>query len=168
MKLHEISQKLALIEELSEQSGGEITQPISTLLQEISENLPAKVDGCVEFWKRLDNLIEYEDGIIEERKKRQKALNNTKDRFKEYLLFQMKVSGQAELNGEEYRLQTVLKSKNKLDIQDPTKIPTEFRVVKQEIDKERLKAALKLGMQVNGATLEDTVEIRKYGARKIK
>lgn len=144
--------------EITEQEMKELFDLPEVLAEKhIAERLPV-ISSTID---RLEALAALEKERAEKYYKRSQAMNNAVKRIKDYLQYQMTVVGIKEvaIDGYSVRLQ---KSPEKLVFSDTKLIPDEYykTTVLKEIDKEKIKLALKEGNEIAGASLQCGEHIR--------
>lgn len=144
--------------EITEQEMKELFDLPEVLAEKhIAERLPA-ISHTID---RLEALAELEKERAEKYYKRSQAMTNAVKRIKDYLQYQMTVVGIKEvaIDGYSVRLQ---KSPEKLVFSDTKLIPDEFykTTVLKELDKDKIKLALKEGNKIAGASLQSGEHIR--------
>ena len=97
--LYQLTNQMAEIEAMLEETGGEITPELEAVWNETSESLPQKVDG---YNQVLRNLTAYAANLADEIKRLQglkKTAENSAKRLKEHVLDCMETFGIQKLEG---------------------------------------------------------------------
>lgn len=97
--LYQLTNQMAEIEAMLEETGGEITPELEAVWNETSESLPQKVDG---YNQVLRNLTAYAANLADEIKRLQglkKTADNSAKRIKEHVLDCMEAFGLTRLEG---------------------------------------------------------------------
>lgn len=169
--LHELVSQAQSIESKILQAGGELTPEIETEMKSVDLAMADKVEGYALVMARL----EREAGYWEERavaySKIAKAIHQAIDFRKSAIKSAMTQLGLTEVTGIDHRFTLTDSGNPKLVIEDEAKLPTEFKLIVQttEIEKDKIKTALKAGQPVEGARLEYGKQLRTYmnkGVRK--
>jgi len=157
-----ITQSIIALENQILDNGGELTPELELSLEINEKNLIEKVDKYVYLIDRLEMGAEFFKAKQEEAAKLKKSYESTIDNLKERLKFAMKTLNTNELRGLEYSYK-LAKSKSKVKIENLESIPMEYvrEKISYEPDKEKIFAALEIGLQIPGATLEDSYSLRK-------
>jgi ribosome-binding ATPase YchF (GTP1/OBG family) len=133
-------------EELEEQDLKDLDEFILSELQEKGKGLifvNSEFETELEKIKRLENML----------KDRKKVISNNQSRFKEKIKYTMQ---ELEIKSVKTELGniTLRKGVESLIVEDNAKVPSEFEIVKVEIDKKQLKDAVKKGLEVDGVYLK--------------
>ncbi len=157
-----ITQSIIALENEILDNGGELTPELELSLEITEKNLLEKVDKYVYLIDRLESGVEFFKAKQDEAAKLKKSYESTIDNLKERLKFAMKTLNTNELRGLEYSYK-LAKSKSKVKIENIETIPMEYvrEKITYEPDKEKIFAALEIGLQISGATLENTYSLRK-------
>lgn len=146
------------------QSGGEITEELEKRLSEVQNTLTKKVDAYDWILKSLEADEEKFRARAEMFLKVAKGLKAYRERLKDNIKFAMTQLETTELNGLDVRF-TLTKGQPALKI-DEQALPGEFKVVTFSPDKTKIKQALENGLEVPGASLEPSVQLRVYAVKK--
>lgn len=160
MTLYHITSEQLRINELLEESGGELTPEIEEALMLNAENFEIKADGYIESISRYKALAEAADVRIKEMQRIKKTSENIEKRLKERLLQAMMVM---EVDKMEIGLRKLsIRNTSAVNITDETHIPAEYIIIEQKYDKTRIKDALKNGEIIPGAELltNKSIQIR--------
>lgn len=143
------------------QTGGELTPEIEAALSANEAALAAKVDGYVyiegQFELQAELLKRKEEGL----RKIRKALEGGQEYLRNNIKKALMALNLTQIGQGEYRY-CLEGGGTKLVIDDEKAIPDDFRitVVIKNLDKDKLEQALKAGMEVPGARLEDVKRLR--------
>lgn len=160
MTLYHITSEQLRINELLEESGGELTPEIEEALMLNAENFEIKADGYIESISRYKALAEAADVRIKEMQRIKKTSENIEKRLKERLLQAMMVM---EVDKMELGLRKLsIRNTTAVNITDEAHIPAEYIIIEQKYDKTRIKDALKSGDVIPGAELvtNKSIQIR--------
>lgn len=160
LTLYNITSEQLRINELLEESGGELTPEIEEALMLNAENFEIKADGYIESISRYKALAEAADVRIKEMQRIKKTSENIEKRLKERLLQAMMVM---EVDKMEIGLRKLsIRNTSAVSITDETHIPAEYIIVETKVDKMKLKEALKSGDVIPGAELvtNKSIQIR--------
>lgn len=160
MTLYHITSEQLRINELLEESGGELTPEIEEALILNAENFEIKADGYIESISRYKALAEAADVRIKEMQRIKKTSENIEKRLKERLLQAMMVMGVDKMELGLRKLS--IRNTSAVNIINESHIPADFIIIEQKFDKTRLKDALKNGETIPGAELvtNKSIQIR--------
>lgn len=160
LTLYNITSEQLRINELLEESGGELTPEIEEALMLNAENFEIKADGYIESISQYKALAEAADVRIKEMQRIKKTSENIEKRLKERLLQAMMVM---EVDKMEIGLRKLsIRNTSAVNITDEAHIPGEYIIIEQKYDKTRIKEALKSGDVIPGAELvtNKSIQIR--------
>lgn len=160
LTLYTITSEQLRINELLEESGGELTPEIEEALILNEENFLTKSEGYIESIARYKALAEAADVRIKEMQRIKKTAENSKRRLEERLLWALQTMGRDKV---EVGLRKIsLRCSTAVNITDETAIPAEYIKVETSVDKMRIKEALKSGEVITGAELvtNQSIQIR--------
>lgn len=160
MTLYHITSEQLRINELLEESGGELTPEIEEALMLNAENFEIKADGYIESISRYKALAEAADVRIKEMQRIKKTSENIEKRLKERLLQAMVVM---DVDKMELGLRKLsIRNTTAVNITDEAHIPAEYIIIEQKYDKARIKDALKNGDVIPGVELvsNQSIQIR--------
>ncbi len=160
MTLYHITSEQLRINELLEESGGELTPEIEEALMLNAENFEIKAEGYIESISRYKALAEAADVRIKEMQRIKKTSENIEKRLKERLLQAMVVM---DVDKMELGLRKLsIRNTSAVNITDEAHIPAEYIIIEQKYDKTRIKDALKNGDVIPGAELvtNKSIQIR--------
>lgn len=149
MKLHEMSKDYVGFLE-SDMKGDELTE----CLDSIEEAIDEKASNIVKLVSSLDVDV---DGLSKEIKRlqdRKKAITNNQDRLREYLRYNMEITGINKIKHSLFNI-TLGKPTVTAEIVDIDFLPDEFieTEVVMKVDKKAVLKALKEGRDITGAVL---------------
>lgn len=151
LTLYNITSEQLRINELLEESGGELTPEIEEALMLNAENFEIKADGYIESISRYKALAEAADVRIKEMQRIKKTSENIEKRLKERLLQAMMVMGVDKMEIGLRKLS--IRNTSAVNITDEAHIPADYIIIEQKYDKTRIKDALKNGEIIPGAEL---------------
>jgi hypothetical protein len=155
------------IENWLAESGGELTPELEELTNFNLEQLSDKVDAYQMVQERLEQSIDYFDNKAKFFLKISCGFANVKERIKERIK-QIMVENQIdELSGNDMRFK-LSNSAPTVFVTDEHSIPKEYieTVVTHRVDKKKLRDALELGLDVEGAVLMKNKSLRTYAVKK--
>lgn len=160
MTLYHITSEQLRINELLEESGGELTPEIEEALMLNAENFKIKAEGYIESISRYKALAEAADVRIKEMQRIKKTSENIEKRLKDCLLQAMMVMGVDKMELGLRKLS--IRNTSAVNITDEAHIPAEYIIIEQKYDKTRIKDALKNGETIPGTELvtNKSIQIR--------
>jgi ribosomal protein S8 len=160
LTLYTITSEQLRINELLEESGGELTPEIEEALILNEENFLTKSEGYIESIARYKALAEAADVRIKEMQRIKKTAENIEKRLKERLQHAMVVMGHDKVDVGLRKLS--LRSSTAVSITNEVAIPAEYIIVETKVDKMKIKEALKNGVVIDGAELvtNKSIQIR--------
>jgi ribosomal protein S8 len=160
LTLYTITSEQLRINELLEESGGELTPEIEEALILNEENFLTKSEGYIESIARYKALAEAADVRIKEMQRIKKTAENIEKRLKERLQHAMVVMGHDKVDVGLRKLS--LRSSTVVSITNEVAIPAEYIIVETKVDKMKIKEALKNGVVIDGAELvtNKSIQIR--------
>lgn len=163
LSLHAQSQWLTqrLIE-----AGGELDAELEAFFSELTDKFKDKAEA---YHHMLEHLKFEEDFFKAEGAKYTavaKSIRTAQERMKSTLKYVMEKQGVKEISGRTCRM-VLTNAKPSLDI-DEQKIPDAFKqqVVTYQVDKDRIRAELEAGREVEGARLVPVFTLRTYMGNK--
>jgi hypothetical protein len=144
------------------ESGGEVSPELEQALALIETQLPKKVDAYAVIMERMEDEATYWHRKAAEMLQVAKRIEKAHERMKERITFAMSQAEEEALQGETYRFK-LSPGPDRVVVTDPSLIPTQYIREKVELspDKDKIKADIKLGKDVPGATLERSPVLRK-------
>lgn len=143
------------------ESGGELSRELELVIDNVGTALAEKAESYIFVTRRLEANAAFFKEEAEKYTRAAKALCNASDRLKDKLKEAMVATGKDEIIGDTMKI-VLSDSQPKLVVEDETKIPQSFKIVKYEIDKSRIKDLLKTGEEIPGASLETGKTLRTY------
>lgn len=113
-----------------------------------------KRDRMATVIRRLEAEQEICEQEIRRLRARKDVLGNAEQRIRRYVIAVMQSIGETKLKGETCTL-AIQKNPASVEILDSTLIPAEYKIIRHEIDRIRLRNALKDGKDIPGASLRD-------------
>lgn len=158
--IYSISAEQMRINELLEESGGELTPEIEEALVINEGNFLVKAEGYIESIARYKSMAQAAAERIKQLQAYKKTAENIEKRLKERLQYGMRVM---ERDKVEIGLHKVsLRSSTAVNITEEAHIPAEYIIVETKVDKDAVKRALKEGIAIPGAELvtNQSIQIR--------
>lgn len=158
--LYHITSEQLRINELLEESGGELTPEIEEALSINEENFIAKSEGYIESIAKYKTLAEAADVRIKEYQRIKKTAENIEKRLKERMQWAMEMMSRDKVEVGLHKMS--LRSSQAVNITNEAHIPNQYIKVETKIDKESLKRDLKAGLVIEGAELvtNKSIQIR--------
>lgn len=152
MKLYELTQNYRNLENLGEQEGLTV-EMIQEALGQVEEDINTKIENTCKVIKEIDADAVGIDEEIKRLTALKKQKENTVNKLKEYITFEMNGIGLNKVDGKLFKIS--FRKSTSVNIIDETKIPKEFIIVKttESISKKELGKALKNGEIIEGAEL---------------
>jgi len=148
------------------ESDGEISPETEAQLASISRDLAHKIDNYDLIISGLKKKAEFYKQKADEFQRANRAIINFIERLKANLKVILPQFPNSEIKGEHayYKLVT---SGKKLVIDDENKLPSKYKITVSNIvpDKELILSNLEDGIPVEGAHLEDIIQLRGYSAK---
>jgi regulator of replication initiation timing len=165
--LKDILDAFHTIENWISESGGELTPELEQLCNFNLEQLEQKVDGYQMVAERLELSIEFFDQKAKFYKKIADGFNTVRENIRTRIKFLMIENQMGELSGSEIRFK-LSNTAPTVEITDEHSIPKEYieTVITTRIDKRKLRDALELGLDVEGAKLVTNKSLRTYAVKK--
>jgi uncharacterized membrane-anchored protein YjiN (DUF445 family) len=159
--LLQIAQDQSALEELIQETGGELNENLEQFLQEVGTDLAKKSDNYACMMDVLNDTAERYRKRAQAYISAARSCENIVERMKERIHFAMTTMGVEELSGNSIRFK-LQNSPPSLFLGDLSKIPREFQVVTVTPDTSKIRSALRDGIQVGEAKLEQSKHIRTY------
>ena len=156
--IYNIGAEQLRINEMLEETGGELTPEIEEALVLNEQNFAVKVDGYI---NTIAKYTDIEDAIANEIKRLsalKKTASNIKTNLKERLAYGMDMMGYDKLDLGLHKLS--FRNSTAVNVTDETHIPAEYIIVETKVDKMKLKEALKNGETIQGAELVNNRSIQ--------
>lgn len=159
--LIQIAQDSAALEELLQETGGEVTETLETFLAEIETGLSTKADNYFSMMDHLGTTAERYRKRSEAYRAAAKTAENIVERMKDRIHAAMGLMGVQEIEGQSIRFK-IQKSPASLLIEADAKIPSDMTVVTVTPDTTKIKSALKDGFDIPGCKLVQSTHVRSY------
>lgn len=159
--LIQIAEDSAALEELLQETGGELTKTLESFLAEIETGLTTKADNYYSMIDHLESTAERYRKRSEAYRAAAKSAENIVEKMKERIHAAMQIMGKSEVEGKTIRFK-IQHSPASVKIYDPSGIPADMTIVTVTPDTAKIKAALKAGELVDGCRLEQGTHIRHY------
>jgi len=159
--LIQIAQDSAALEELLQETGGELDSTLETFLAEIETGLTTKADGYYSMMDHLSATGERYRKRAEAYRAAAKSAENVVERMKDRIHAAMGLMGVQEIEGKTIRFK-IQNSPASLKIEDGSKLPADMTIVTVTPDSSKIKAALKAGETIPGCRLEQGTHVRSY------
>jgi len=157
MNLYEITQQQQELNNLLEESYGELTPELEQALELNLDNFSAKAEGYV---KAIKNYKAESDAIAEEIKRLQekkKVCENAVNRMKTALSTSMDIFGMNKVQAGLFKIS--LTTSKAVNIIDENAIPENYKRVKYEVSKTDIKKAIESGETIEGAEIVENKSI---------
>jgi hypothetical protein len=150
------------------QNGGELTEEVMALLEGTEKQLATKVDAYAELLEVCDADVAYWKEKAKVFQAAARGIENLKERVKERIKFVMESSGESELKGTDYRFK-LSPTKDRVEYFE-AQIPDSYKVqvVSTELDKEKIKEDLDLGIDIPGVVKHKSHALRSYINKGVK
>ena len=160
LSLYHITSEQLRINELLEESGGELTPEIEEALAINETNFLAKSEGYIESIAKYKALAEAADVRIKEMQRIKKTAENIEKRLKERLLWAMNAMERDRVEVGARKLS--IRNTTSVNITNEAHIPSNYIKVETSVDKVSLKRDLVAGMVLEGAELitNKSIQIR--------
>jgi hypothetical protein len=157
MKLYEISEQYADIQKLIESDDSEsMREAIADTMQMVESEFQDKAVAVVSMTMNMEGDIEAINSQIERLQARKKVIQNKIDSIRDYLKMNMESTGISKITCPIFSI-TLSKPSKVVSITDESLLPDEYVSVKTSVspDKVKIAAAIKAGIEVEGAQLID-------------
>ena len=160
LSLYHFTSEQLRINELLEESGGELTPEIEEALAINETNFLTKSEGYIESIAKYKALAEAADVRIKEMQRIKKTAENIEKRLKERLLWAMNAMerDRVEVGARKLSIRNTIS----VNITDEAHISNQYIKVETSIDKMALKKDLQAGLVIEGAELvkNQSIQIR--------
>lgn len=160
-KLLDIVAETNLLMQSIIENGGELSEETANMLDVSKHNLEIKVDSYAYVLDQLKLQGPYWKQKASEMNAVAKGCERAAKSLQDRLKYAMKTLEVEEVAGQEYKFK-LAKTAGKLVISDEAIIPDEFLVVSYIPNKEKIKEAIKSGIEVPGAYIESEPSLRKF------
>jgi len=161
-----LAKESAEIERIIIESEGELTPDVEQALAVSEITLPDKVEGYHNILERVELMTEHYKRQAEFFAKLKKSCENFEKALKENIKTAMRITKTDEIQGNTivYKL---CPSTPSLVVFDKEALPAEYKkqVVETVVDNKRIKEHLSAGLSVDGARLDPTDSLRKFGKK---
>lgn len=150
MKLYEITGQLSDLSSMDMDD-----EAVKNTLEMVQDDFNSKAIAIIKLSENMDADTSAIDAEIERLKSRKQVIVNRKQQLRDYLLHNMEASGVQKIECPLFTA-TLRKGAESVEIEDQSKLPDEFVSVEvvTKPDKNAIKAALKAGLEVSGASLK--------------
>lgn len=164
--LYSLVTQAQAIEQQIMEAGGELSPEVEQALTQVDLSLAEKIDSYDFVMDRLEGQSDYWKAKAALYTKISKSYDGVRERLRTAIKDAMIALNKTEIAGNDVRFK-LQNSAPKLII-DEAKVSDKFKmqITTMVIDKERIKSALKDGIPVEGATLEQGQHIRPYANKK--
>lgn len=158
--LYTISSEQLRINEMLEESCGELTPEIEEALLINKENFLIKAEGYIETIAKYKAMADAAAERIKQLQAYKKTAENIATRLKDSLTYGMHIMGEEKIELGLHKIS--FRTSHAVNITDEAHIPNEYIKVETKIDKESLKRDLKAGLVIEGAELvtNKSIQIR--------
>ena len=150
MKVWEIKEEYRKLEEALEESGGELSPDLESMLNLLTEAREQKIENIMYLINNNEAYIEAlkakENELYEKRKRAEKQIENLKN------LISFLVPKGEKLKAGIFSI-SWRKTPEKVDVYDMEKLPEVYKRIKEEPDKKLILETLKQGAIIEGAKL---------------
>lgn len=163
--LVEISKELQVIEEQIILAQGEISEELEKIVADVQAHLEGKIDSYHWVIKGLESRADLFKEQAKQYQKVARGIESRSDFLRDTIKKVMRERSKFEIEGTEirYKLQTTNKT---LVIDDPSKIPSDLKIVTTSPDNEKIKDLMLKGVEVPGCRLEENFSLKSYAKRK--
>ena len=150
--IYRISQEQQLLNEMLFEAEGELTPELEEALAINEANLAIKAEDYATSILKFEAMAEAADKELKRIQAFKKRCANATERMKEALASAMQVFDTDRLEVGTHRLS--FRKSEGVVIEDENAIPAAYIIVEQKVNKSQIKADLKAGIAVAGASLE--------------
>lgn len=160
ISIFSISAEQLRINEMLEESGGELTPEIEEALLINEGNFLVKAEGYIETIAKYKAMGEACAERIKQLQAYKKTCENIEKRLKESLTYGMTIMERDKMEIGLHRIS--FRNSTSVDITNEASIPNEYILVETKVDKRKLGEALKSGETIPGAQLvtNKSIQIR--------
>ncbi len=132
-----------------------------TLLDQLEMERDKKIEMALLYYQELTNKAEKLKDYAERTKARQKATENNAESIKRWVAFYLKDQGKNKFETVKVRASFIITERDKTVVTDKKLLPDEFKNYRQTWTEnaKAIKEAIKNGVDVPGAHLEDSVRM---------
>lgn len=163
MNLLELVNTTKQLEDALIESGGELTPELEAMLAVKDVQLPAKVDAYHHVIDRLNNTADFYKSKADFYSKFSKSCSGAAKRLKDNIKYGLISMGLDQLIGDEIKFK-LRNNKASVFIKDESLIPETYKVpvTVYELDKDKILADLKAGIEIPGAELLQSQSVIAY------
>lgn len=160
ISIFSISAEQLRINEMLEESGGELTPEIEEALLINEGNFLVKAEGYIETIAKYKAMAEACAERIKQLQAYKKTCENIENRLKESLTYGMTIMERDKMEIGLHRIS--FRNTTSVDITNEASIPNEYILVETKVDKRKVGDALKSGEAIPGAQLvtNKSIQIR--------
>lgn len=167
LNLYEITTEFTALEEMLNLDGGEITEDHEQLEALVSDLLINKTDNMVNFVQKLKDEQDLAAEHIKRLQEFKKVRQNAIDKLSSYVIECLDRVEKKKVEGKLGAIAT-RKPAEAVGIDNENAVPAEYTKVKVELDKAKIKKALKDGEEVPGARLVSGKKSVQFKLKSIK
>lgn len=138
---------------------GELTPDVELLLNEVMMKKEEKIASICNFMAHLEDRIEANKNREKLYQQRRKSYENLLKNIKNYIKTNMEANDIKKLTSSDFVL-SLSNTTPSLEIADNAFIPDEFFKVIKEVDKTKLKDAVKNGLEIEGVWLKQNQALK--------
>lgn len=157
-KLYELTQNYNNLLELVDNPDVP-TEMLEESLNSIDDEIDTKAENIAKVIKSIEVDVTGLKGEEKRLSDRRKNLEGRIDNLKKYIESSMRAVGKEKIKGKVFTL-GIQKNVPSVDIVDEDAIPEQYFIVKKELSKKDILAALKKGEEVPGAAIKQTESLR--------
>jgi hypothetical protein len=151
-KMYELTAKALSIYNRLQDEEADLVQ-IQFMLAELDGEIADKATSMVRFVQMLDADTDAISAEIKRLQDRKKARENRADGIKAYLKAQMEMQGKDKIQTPLLTISIQKNSQPSLIVEDVSKIPASYQVVKYDLNNAKIKEDLQKGQEVPGCKL---------------
>lgn len=161
MRLYELTDQYRLVMERIENAEGELDEGLEALLDEAEGEFDQKVENTVKVLKNLKAEEEVVRAEAQRFQSRAQALSRKQEWLREYLLYNMQKAKRQKVDGDLFKVK-VGQSPWRVQVDNLSEVPEEYKRVKEEVDKKAVAEVLKEGETIAGVRFvrKPTITIR--------
>lgn len=153
VKLYELATQFENLMLAIDAADGEIDAEFEAHLEQLEGDLKTKVEGCLQVARSFELEAEAVKTEEERLSKRRKALENKRQRLRDYVRDNLIRMGQKKLRTGHFSV-SIQDARLSLVIDDVKKLPKDFVKMEPVVDQSRLKSAL-IEQSIPGAHLKE-------------
>ena len=160
LRLYEMTDEyLSILNNLCDEETGEVSETSLERLDEIKDTIENKAINIVRVWKQMEA---YQTAIEKERKAmelRESHLKKQVKNLKDYLQTNMLACQITKIECPQFKI-SLQKNPGSVKFSDESRVPQEYKKVEVKNDVSMIRDALKMGIEVPGAYLDQGTSIR--------